>query len=61
MGCRLWGHTESDKTSDLAAAAENCLVLSRISMQVVFKDMLPGETRKGSKTGQETEASKVAA
>jgi len=22
VGCRLWGHTESDTTSDLAAAAD---------------------------------------
>ena len=27
MGCHLWGRTESDTTSDLAAAADQCLTL----------------------------------
>ena len=30
MGCRLWGHTESDTTEATAAAAEYIMINSRL-------------------------------
>ena len=37
LGCRLWGHTESDMTSDLAAAQRGAVVPWSFKMRVTMK------------------------
>ena len=42
MGCRLWGRTESDRTSDLAAAAAAAVsvVVLLLSCVQLFCDLM---------------------